>query len=220
LSSHGNVKGNRGAGQSVWTPEAVCPSGLTLTLISGGVKIDWVEDTGGTEIWGKIDSGAYAKLYTIAEGTETKDDIRNAEVLMTYKLCNTGSSVFTPEVSIAMLGPELIDQANWAKAAYWSSVGASVTFDDVKITVGNGWVTYVTKDNFWNNTWTYRSIITLTAGNSSWMYEPYSTAGVLVQAPGTFVHYFAPITIQTFVMSGCGYTGNITALSIRRVLVP
>lgn len=118
LSAYGNLKGNRASAKSVWIPESVAPdvpTGLTLILISGGVQVDWTDTNGGTaetEIYAKIDSGAYALVTTEAVGVITYDDIRAAETLMTYKiraLKGGNYSAYTTEVSIAMLGAELID---------------------------------------------------------------------------------------------------------------
>jgi hypothetical protein len=100
--------------KSVATPIIPIPTGLTLTLISGGVKVDWTDNSGGTaqtEIWGRSDSGVSALLYTIAAGIVTKNDIIAPVDLRYYKLrAKNGAnySAFTAEVSIAMLGAELI----------------------------------------------------------------------------------------------------------------
>lgn len=94
--------------------ESLKPSNLTLSLISGGVKIDWNDNSAGTfetEIWGKNDSDAYALLYTIAAGTVTKSETIDAVDLRYYKIRGkkgTYYTQFTAEQSIAMLGPELV----------------------------------------------------------------------------------------------------------------
>lgn len=93
---------------------SLVPSGLTLSLISGGVKIDWTDNSGGlfeTEIWGKNDSDAYALLYTIAAGTVTKSETIDAVDLRYYKIRGKNGTYFTQftaEQTIAMLGPELV----------------------------------------------------------------------------------------------------------------
>ncbi len=114
LNPYGHIKSNR-IGQFLWVPE---PTGLTLTLMTGGVKVDWVDNSGGTaptEIWAKVDNGAYSLLYTIIAGTITKNDLRNPEDLVTYKLRSgvTGNfSNYTPEQSIVMLGVNLVPAAS------------------------------------------------------------------------------------------------------------
>lgn len=109
------------------------PTGLTLSLISGGVKIDWTDNSGGTfetEIWGKNDSDAYALLYTIAAGTVTKSETIAAVDLRYYKLRGkngTYFTAFTSEASIAMLGAELITNGNFAAWTGDNPDGWSVT---------------------------------------------------------------------------------------------
>jgi hypothetical protein len=45
LSNYGAWKGNRTVGKAVWGPDIpLIPTGLTLSLISGGVKVDWTEE--------------------------------------------------------------------------------------------------------------------------------------------------------------------------------
>lgn len=85
------------------------PTGLTLTGISGGVQIDWTDNSSGTaqtEIWGQSNGAAYALLYTIAAGTVTKNDIIAPVDLRYYKIRALRGglySAFTSEVSIALL---------------------------------------------------------------------------------------------------------------------
>lgn len=100
------------------------PSELVLTLISGGVKIDWTDNSGGlfeTEIWGKNDSDDYTLLYTIAAGTITKSETIDAVDLRYYKIRGKhggGYTEFSPEESIAMLGNELIVNGDFSA---WTS---------------------------------------------------------------------------------------------------
>lgn len=104
------------------------PTGLTLTLISGGVKIDWTDNSGGTaqtEIWGQSDGAAYALLYTIAAGIVTKNDLLNPVDLRYYMIRSVLGGIyseFTPAQSIAMLGAELLaNMSTWTKSgAMWT----------------------------------------------------------------------------------------------------
>jgi hypothetical protein len=139
------------------------PSGLTLSLISGGVKIDWTDNSSGvdqTEVWGKSDSGAYALLYTIAAGTVTKSESVTPVDLRYYKLRTKNSiyySDYTTEVSITMLGANLIPAAssnfNTDGTAYW--------------TVGSG-----------SKAWNAGGYMTITgSGGSPLFYKSILTAG-------------------------------------------
>lgn len=98
--------------------ESLKPTGLTLTLISGGVQIDWASNVANeTEVWGKSDDGAYALIETVTAGTYTYDDILNAVDLRYYKLrAKNGAyySDYTEEVSEAMLGPEKVTNGDFA----------------------------------------------------------------------------------------------------------
>jgi hypothetical protein len=124
LSLHGARKVNRTIGQLVWAMPTL-PTNLALTLISGGVKIDWTCDSiNQTEIWGKNDSDTYALLYTIAAGTKTKSEAINPVDLRYYKiraLDGSGNySLFTAEQSIAMLGAEVITNGTFDTDTGWT----------------------------------------------------------------------------------------------------
>ena len=94
------------------------PTGLTLTLISGGVRVDFTDNSGGivpTEVWMKIDSGSYELNCTIAAGTVTKDILMTPEDLISVKLRAgiTGSySDYTAEVTKVMLGDNIVPSAS------------------------------------------------------------------------------------------------------------
>jgi hypothetical protein len=104
------------------------PTGLTLSIITGGVKIDWTDSSAGadqTEIWGRNDSDAYDvnPLYTINAGTVTKSETIAPVDLRYYKIRaknGTNYSDFTAEVSIAMLGAELVTDPYFANGALWT----------------------------------------------------------------------------------------------------
>jgi len=97
---------------------SLIPSGLTLSLISGGVKVDWTDNSAGefeTEIWGKSDDGSYTLITTIAVGTVTYSQTLDAVDLRYYKLRGKNGTYFTPfgaEQSIAMLSAELVTNGN------------------------------------------------------------------------------------------------------------
>ncbi len=156
LNPYGHIKSNR-IGQFLWNPE---PTGLTLTLMTGGVKIDWTDNSGGrvpTEIWAKIDNGAYSLLYTIAAGTITKNDLRNPEDLVTYKLrsgVTSNFSSYTAEQSIVMLGANLVPSASSdfiTNGSAWWTFGNTGTWNsgthDVTVTqTGTGNIA-ITRNN-------------------------------------------------------------------------
>jgi hypothetical protein len=141
LSFHGNEKANRLVGKSVWDTIPVVPTGLALSLISGGVKIDWVNESQGiTEIWGQSDGAEYTLLYEINEGIATKNDTGVVPVdLRYYKLRATKEgnvSEYTNPVSIAMLSAEIItnggfdDASAWSLGNPWSLGSGKCTYDD------------------------------------------------------------------------------------------
>jgi len=130
LNLNGYNKQNRPLAQKYdWTPEAVTPmpTGLTLTLISGGVKYDWTDTNSGnaqTEIWCRNDSDAYTTVtYTINAGIVTKSETINPVDLRYCKIrAKIGSaySDFTAEQSIAMLGSELIVNGAFDDVSGWN----------------------------------------------------------------------------------------------------
>jgi hypothetical protein len=139
---YGVIKGNRGLIQSVWTPEVTIqvPTGLTLSLISGGTKFDWTDTNSGaaqTEVWCRNDSDAYTTAtYTIAAGTVTKSETITPVDLRYCKIrAKIGStySAFTTEESIAMLGANLVPSASSDFAsdgsAWWSIIATSLTYN-------------------------------------------------------------------------------------------
>jgi hypothetical protein len=103
------------------------PTNLALTLISGGVKIDWTDKnaaTSETEIYGKSDNGTYSLLYTIAAGTVTKSEAVTPVDLRYYKIRAKRDGLFseyTAEVSIAMLGAENVTNGTFDSGAGWSA---------------------------------------------------------------------------------------------------
>jgi hypothetical protein len=148
------MKGNRSEEQSIWVAEEIAPAAptdLTLSLISGGLRLVFTDHTGGTnphEVWAKIDSGSYALLYTLTAGTVTKDDLRTPEDLVTIEVRSKGTTLFSTfciEQSIVMLGANLIPSASSDFAtdgsAYWTSTGTK-TYNagthDLTITQASG----------------------------------------------------------------------------------
>jgi hypothetical protein len=91
------------------------PTELTLTAISGGVKVDWVDNalgTGVVEVWAKNNLDAYTLIDTVNAGVETIDDLCDPVAFRYYKVRSkiSGSySKFTTEVSIEMLDASSIN---------------------------------------------------------------------------------------------------------------
>jgi hypothetical protein len=100
------------------------PSGLTLSLISGGVKIDFTDNSGGiaqTEIWTQFDGSSSALTYTLAAGIVTKNGVFSAvdgdKVYVKIRALKNGQySAFTSELNISLVGVEKIANGsftNW-----------------------------------------------------------------------------------------------------------
>jgi hypothetical protein len=146
LSLHGSTKGNCLSEQSVFLTEPNMPSGLTLSLISGGMKIDFTDNSGGLaqhEVWCRNDSDEYTTVtYTLNAGTVTKSETINPVDLRYCKIRAknaTGYSSFTEEESIAMLGPELITNGTFDSATGWTLQGPYWTISGGKLNyVGGG----------------------------------------------------------------------------------
>lgn len=204
------------------------PTGLTLTLISGGVKIDFTDNSGGTaehEIWAQSDGGASALLTTLAAADVSYDDTVSPVDLRYYKVrakVGTNYSAFTSEVSIAMLGVEKIG-ATWnaAGGAWWNGgFDAGWSGDGSKLSC-NGSAAFVTRYTFWTVGKTYR-IITSAVRTSGSLLPPYNGTTVsqpnIVTTTTTNVLY---ITAATYMcIYSPNFVGDITALSIKEVLVP
>jgi hypothetical protein len=192
LSFHGKSKQNRSDAQATWAPEYVSPAiptGLALSLISNGIKIDWTDNTGGlaqTEIWAKNNSDAYALAYTMAAGVITKSETTTPVDLRYIKLrAKAGSlySDYTTEQSIAMLGTEKIvnginftdsNSDGWADnwGTYWGGGTGSIITD-----------TYVAQKNTVTNDGAYyhgdiRQLLTFSAGKA-YMIDFYAKTGVI-----------------------------------------
>lgn len=123
----------------------LAPNGLILSLVSGGIKIDWTDTnsaTAQTEIWGQSDGDAYTLLYTMNEGVITKTETINPVDLRYCKIRASRGGVyseFTTEVSIAMLYPEKILNGSFTDTSTWLMGGG----------VGlKGWVISGGKANF------------------------------------------------------------------------
>lgn len=199
------------------------PIGLTLTLISGGVKLDWLDTSQGTsqiEIFARDDSDAYSvnPLYTINAGIITKNDAAVTPVdLRHYKIRakkGTAYSMFTPEKSIAMLGTEMATGwLGWFPTGGW-------TLDVDKFT-NNGTDSFIYSPyGFWvPDTKTYK-ITTTATGIGQWS-NPYGGSYA------TYNYEAGTFTVTTWVnpdtrvvIRGFDLVGSITAVSIKEVLFP
>lgn len=119
-SSTGGAKIGKGIASNINYLYSLIPTELTLSLISGGVRLDWTDNTSGeyqTEIYGKSEDGEYSLVTTVAAGVATYNDILNAVDLRYYKLRGKNGDFYTDfssEQSIAMLGAEKVVNGNFA----------------------------------------------------------------------------------------------------------
>jgi hypothetical protein len=226
LSFHGNVKGNKPyAQQYAWTAESIAPAiptGLTATLISGGVKYDWTagDAAAQTEVWCRNDSDAYTTVtYTIAAGTVTKSETVNPVDLRYCKIRSLKGgnySAFTTEVSIAMLGSEVVDQSGWCAVTptWWNSFfQAGWSGNGSKLTCTSAG--YVEKTGLLTTSTHYRLKLTI-AANSGGLRNTY--IGTLTTS-NTYYFYFAA-TGTFFNFGGNAFNGDITTFSIKQILDP
>jgi hypothetical protein len=202
------------------------PTGLTLTLISGGVKYDWTDNSGGvaeTEVWCRNDSDAYTTVtYTINAGIVTKSETALAVDLRYCKIRSkhgTNYSAFTAESSIAMLSAELIGA--WATAAYWNTeFSAAWSADNTKLSCNDASTSRIRRATWWTSGATYRTIVTITG--TGVFRPPYANIAnqATVNAPGTFTNYVIPNAVTLCMQSVTAFVGDVTAVSIKKVLVP
>jgi hypothetical protein len=155
-NDYGHSKENRPLTEQVlWTPEPMAPVNIVLALISGGVRVSFTDNSGGTaqhEIYGKIDAGAYTLVTTLDAADVSFDDIRTPEDLMTYKVrAKAGTlypsySDYCTEDDIVMLGANLVPAASSSfvtnGTAYWTWFGGTVVWNsgthDVTVTQSAG----------------------------------------------------------------------------------
>jgi hypothetical protein len=138
LSFHGAIKQNRPLiGRYVLPVQPSVPTGVTLTLISGGVRVSCTDTNNGTaqlEIYAQNDGGTSALIQTNAAGVVTYDNTCNPVDLRYYKVRALRGglySAFTTELSIAMLGTEIVTNGDFSSAAGWS-LGAGWTIANGK----------------------------------------------------------------------------------------
>jgi len=216
---------------------SLIPTGLTLSLISGGVKIDWNDNSGGafeTELWGKSDSGTYALLYTIAAGTITKNDLLDAVDLRYYKIRGKNGTYFTQftaEQSIAMLGSNVVvngDFASWSgdNPTSWTITESSpnlVTESTGKCRiVSDGTAVQMVTSGILENGSKYRfkiNIVTVTAGSIRVKYS--SLKNVVQSTTGQKVWYDTTDGTQIIISRYSGATDVIfDDVVAQKVLMP
>jgi hypothetical protein len=206
------------------------PSGLTLTLISGGVQIDFTsDDANQTEVWGRSDSGVSALITTVAAGTHTYNDTVVPVDLRYYKVrALRGSlySAFSAEVGIAMLGAELMPAVSvWAAVglAWWSAVEAGMSGDGVNLIYASDHdYQTVTKYAFWATAKTYR--VNTTAVRTSGGIIIYGGADYTgcptITASGSKSSVFKPDAVNINFMAFTRFVGSVSAISIKEILFP
>jgi len=210
-------------------PLPIAPSDLSLTLISGGVKVDWTDNSEGVnqhEIWLKKDSGEYELKYIIEKGIATKSCVISPVDLLHCKIrsrSKNGYSVFAGEASIVMLGDELIPQSTWAAIDYslWYYHDPCWTADGTKITCnGTGAI------RIWGlfsigNQYRVKSSYTFTSGTRFNGWTNSLTKAHL--AAGEYVDIIETVPYGTndhVYIQATSWVGSINALSIKKVLMP
>ena len=207
----------------------IMPTGMTLSLISGGVGVSWTDTNGRTaqtEVWGGNSSGSETLLYTIDASLVSKNDICSPVDLRYYKiraLSNGQYSAFTSEQSIAMLGAEMMPSvATWATTGTgWWTKWNTGTGNGTKLTFGAGSTLGAGRTAFWSIGSTYRVIVTAVIRSGS-MLAPYigdSTAsGNLINGTKTYNYYVG--AVGDMQMYGTSTDIDVTYLSIKHVLNP
>lgn len=209
--------------ESYWATRK--PSGLTLSLVAGGVKIDWTDNSSGAiqvEIWARSDNGESELLTTINAGITTFNDITDPVDLRYYKIRGLiigHYSEFTEEESIALLGAEMV-VGDWKLQSWWngSTWDASWTADGITLSC-DGTTGIISRGTFWLNTKKYRTEITITGTGTA--IRPY--AGLFPQnitAPGTYIEKYYQPTGSKFYIGSITFNGTVTGLSIKEVLSP
>lgn len=228
FSLNGNLKQNRPLPKKyTWL---TAQSGLTLSLISGGVKIDWTDNSGGTaqtEIWGKSDSGTSALLYTINAGTVTKNDTVAPVDLRYYKIrakYTNDYSQFTNEISIPLLSAELVNQSNWYNLTYWDVVAANWS-NSGNTLVSNGGTGYITKYLQSTKGLTYKCWLTVVR-TSGTVYAPEDIGTQQPVTTTTTKIYTYLATADSgggkghWKMYSGSFNGTITGFSMKQILMP
>jgi hypothetical protein len=217
--------------ENVWSTmgHVNMPSGLTLSIISTGVQVDWIDNSFGnaqTEIWGQSDGAAYALLYTINAGTETKDDALDPVDLRYYKIRSVNGGIysdFTSPVSIAMLGPEKLLNPNITGATSWNvQAGWSILDGEaIAVNTSSSLFQYSVLDGSINGD-VFRirvNIIEYTSGIATYQ------IGVGAQSwtptgPGvyTFFRTFTANASNTFYLFGTNVTMKVSSISLKKKL--
>jgi hypothetical protein len=140
-----------GSGSPYWTP----PSELTLSLITGGVRLTWVDKTTGEdgfEIWVSEDGGAYSLIQTTAANATTYDDlVDRSGHEVTYKVRvvkGFSYSAYSNESSITIPSEEAEATALFARM-----VAAGDTPSDEFKTLMNTLIAGMKAEDLFTNQW-------------------------------------------------------------------
>jgi hypothetical protein len=206
------------------------PINLTLSLISGGVKGDWTDGSGGvcqTEVYGSDDGVNFTLIDTLNAGVTTKSETKSPVDLRYWKARSKNGAVYsayTPIKSIAMLSAEMMPSlATWAASglAWWNGAkDANWSGDNSKI-ISNA-SGFLARGGFWNTTKTYKTSITQVG--TGYLSSPYgggSLPGYNLNS-GTFIRNYTPdsTALWLYSYSSPAFDGNVTAISIKEILMP
>lgn len=202
------------------------PTGLTLTLISGGVRVSFTDNSGGVaehEIWAQSDGGISALLTTLNAADVSYDDTVSPVDLRYYKVrakVGTNYSAFTAELSIAMLGAEMVDQANWYKSTFWTYLFQANWSTLGTLLVSNGAGGFLSIVNFWLPANKYKTVITITDYSYGSLVAPFGGSGGSYRSGNaTYTELLNPSSADLYIYSD-SFNGKLAYLSIKRVLFP
>lgn len=201
------------------------PSLLTsVSLTDTTIKLDWTigstnhdghvieRSADGTTGWGIVGttSGSTATFTDtgLTAATRYYYRVRAYKTIIAFSQPTNVVNAYTD-------GTEMIDQANWAKAAYWDYIGGNFVANDTSIVSSNSF-DMMRKNMLFTPGLKYRFtatfIVTSGTGNVS-----ASNNGVWTTVSGTFTT--TNIVVETgyhLLINGFGSTFEVTAMSVRR----
>jgi len=203
------------------------PTNLTLSLISGGVNLAWEDQSSGrayTEIWGKSDAGNYQLLSIVAKGISTKIDMIDPVAVRTYKIRSWLGSIYSPftaDVSIEMLGAEMIRNGSFANTSEWTlGTGWSISGGMANCDGSQTGSSDIYQENYMSVGLTYQFTYTLDliAGSiQSWSGDMFAKRA----KSGTHTIMFKVTSASLITITAdADFIGTISNVSLKRILNP